>query len=396
MKILFLTPQLPYPAVSGGLIKTLKLIEYLSSDHDIEVGFFVKNESEIVRKDLHDFHEKTKVKFFYKVLDIERSGLNFIKSLIQRLPLSVFRNLSEEFINTCKLRSEECDLIFIDHFLMFQYVPQDWTKEIFLHQHNAEFIMWERYSETQSNIIKKIVIKLEAKRIKNYERMIIQKATTVFASPNDIEILTKISTREINFIETLHLGEEYLLNEPTLQFNETDFSILYVGTLTWEANRDGLVWFLKNIWPHLKSNFPKLIFKIIGKDNDPNLFSSWADDNQIIWYGFVDDLKPHYDSSRVFVAPLNFGSGIKVKVINALYRGIPTVTTAIGVEGLVLNNEVDIYFSNSAEVQVKYISELLTNDSTWKKVSISSRRKALELYSWESVLSKINKAINHD
>ena len=396
MKILFLTPQLPYPAVSGGLIKTLKMIQFLSNLHDVEVGFFIKEESIKVSEDLASFKKLVAVKVFHRNLNVERTGLNFLKSIMYKVPLSIYRNKDSAFAKLCKEKSQHYDVIFVDHFLMFQYVPEEWHKKIILHQHNAEFIMWDRYADTQHNVLKKILLRFESERIKKYEKYIIERATSVLASTNDIALLSSLSHRKINFTETLHLGDEELLEAPALVFEQTTFSLLYIGTLTWEANREGLLWFLKNVWSDLKKKFPALVFDIVGKNNDSAIFSEWLQDKQIKWHGFVDDLSPFYNNARVSVAPLNFGSGIKVKVINALYRGLPMVTTTIGVEGLVLKQGEEIFISDNSSEQCDYISMLLTDKVVWERFSTNSRAIAHSLYSWDGVLKKINQVIIDD
>lgn len=395
MKILFLTPLLPYPAISGGLIKTLKMIQFLSQSNLVEVGFFIKENSQESREHLEEFSDKVGVKYFFEYLNIERSALNFIKSIFNGIPMSVYRNKSISFNKLCDEKAINYDLVFVDHFLMHQYVPKNWEKKIILHQHNAEFLMWKRFAETQSSFLKKMLIRFESLRIKKYEKFIIENSSSVLASPNDIEILSQLTNKKDNFVETLHLGEEYLLSEADTEFEKTKKNILYIGTLSWEANKEGLVWFLRNVWPKVLEKHPDVMFDIIGKENDDNFFQEWKSDKRIRWHGFVEDLKPFYNDSRVFVAPLNFGSGIKVKVINALYRGIPTVTTSIGVEGLILKNNQDILVSNDSEEQFEQVSSLLTNKILWEKISKQSRLTARKLYSWESVLEKINKVVNN-
>lgn len=396
MKILFLTPQLPYPPVSGGLIKTLKMIKFLSTIHEIDLGFFLKDTSEITGLNLEAFKNEVNATSFYKYLNVERTGTNFLRSLFCKVPMSVYRNRDKEFLSQIEAKMNNYDIIFIDHFLMFQYVPKEWKKKVVLHQHNAEFIMWQRYAETQPNLIKKTLINFEAIRIKEYEKSILERSNVVLASTNDIELLSKITDKKIKFMETLHLGDESLLESPPLVFQKTQQAILYIGTLTWEANRDGLYWFLQNVWPRVKKNHPALIFNVIGKNNAPELFNEWGNDPQIKWHGFVEDLNVFYDNARISVAPLNFGSGIKVKVINALYRGLPMVTTEIGVEGLDLKNGQHIFISNDGEEQARQIETLLQDEIQWSKISSQSRAIALSLYSWEGVLQKINQAIQDD
>lgn len=397
MKILFLTPQMPYPAVSGGLIKTLKMIEYLAQYHEIELGFFEKENNEESLFALQEFKKNNaKLKIFSHYLSIGRGPVNFFKSVLAGLPLSLYRNRSESFKKTCEERMQNCDVIFIDHFLMFQYLPKNKTKKIIFHEHNAEYLMWERFGEGQANPLKKWVIKFEAARIRSAEKAMIEHADIILASPNDIEALTKISNKKINFKETFHLGEDSLLSESEIKFNQTEKSLLYIGTLTWEANREGLHWFLKEVWPELKREVPEINFTIIGKDNNPDYFKTWLSDPNIQWMGFVEDLRPFYSKARVFVSPLKFGSGIKVKVVSALYRGIPTVTTTIGAEGLNLINGEEIFYEDTALKQIECIKLLLAQEELWTKVAKKSRATAIAKYSWPGVLKTIKEVVEND
>lgn len=111
---------------------------------------------------------------------------------------------------------------------------------------------------------------------------------------------------------------------------------------------------------------------------------------------FVDDLRPFYSKSRVFVSPLNFGSGIKVKVISALYRGIPTVTTSIGVEGLNLINGEEIFYEDTPLKQVECIKLLMNHEELWTKISKKSRETAIAKYSWAGVLKTIKEVVEND
>lgn len=393
MKILFLTPQLPYPAISGGLIKTFKMIEFLSLHHELEVGFFIKDPNSL--KDLKHLQDRfPHVSFFYEFLNRPRTAMNFFKSLLFQRPLSVYRNSSSSFQRICLEKSEKCDVIFIDHFLMYQYVPDRSLKKIILHEHNAEYLMWERYASSQTNWLKKIIIQLESLRIRQYEKTIIENSTTVLAAPNDIEKLRSICVGPVNFVETYHLGEDYLLSEPDLIFDKTNKSLLYIGTLSWEANREGLYWFLENVWPNVVASSPDTHFDIIGKDPHPDYFRQWHNNPNITWHGFVDDLRSYYSKARVFVSPLNFGSGIKVKVVNALYRGLPCVTTQVGVEGLDLKYEEEIMVADDPLRQSQFILDLLQNRELWTKISRQSRRKANDVYSWDQVLKTIKKVVD--
>jgi len=391
-KILFLTPQLPYPANSGGLIKTQKLLEYFSNKYELHLCCFLKG-SNVLNPD--NYLTTTKIADVkYYSFEKKRTLANYLKSIIYHTPLSVYRNRSTEMFDFVKQKAMQVDTIFIDHFIMAQYVPKSFTGHVVLHQHNAEYVMWDRCAAYETNILKKLVLKYESKRIQAYERSICKFSAVILAAPNDITALMSLGISKDKFFETLHLGDEELIGLPNISYKDTEQSLLVIGSLDWEANRDGLLWFLRKVWPLLSKEYASLRFNIIGRNPGEEVENEVSRHDGISLLGFVDDLNQYYSSSRVFLAPLRFGSGIKVKIINALYRGIPISTTSIGAEGLAVETGRDIYIADSAEEMANQIAILLNDEQQWNEIRDNSRALARKYYTWDTTLKVADKALN--
>ncbi len=391
-KILFLTPTLPYPPVSGGVIKSNKVVQYLSERYELTVACLLKNEDKSFKA---EFQHNTKLKNLITLeLNIPRSVRNLLISNLQHIPLNLYRNKSKTFKEKIHTIADEFDVIFCDHYVMFQYIPEDYKGKVVLHQHNCEYLIWQRYAAIEKNWFKKLALYHQASRIRKYEQEICKKAMSILAAPNDTDELVMIGADRTKFYETYHLGDDLLLEQPDLSYEKTEKTLLYIGTLSWEANIDGLVWFNKEIWPRVKNNHPGIKLYIIGKHADIRLKEIAERDEQIELTGFVEDVEPYFRKSRVFITPLRFGSGIKVKVINALYRGIPCVTTSIGTEGLKVKDGESVYIKDQPEAFVKAIDTLLTNKDAWEKLSMNSRKIARQYYTWEAVLENIQHAID--
>ena len=390
-KILFITPTLPYPPVSGGVIKSNKVVHFLSEKYNLSIACLLKND-DIQHKD--EFLTTLKLSdFISQELDIPRTAKNLILSNIQGIPLNLFRNKSREFKEKVLAVVHQYDVIFCDHYVMFQYIPDDYKGKIILHEHNCEYLIWKRYANIERSVLKKVALLNQAYRIKKYEQEICRKATIILAAPNDTDELVKIGADKTKFLETYHLGDDNLLNEPALDFNKTEKALLYIGTLSWEANIDGLVWFCNEIWQSVKQQHPDIKLYIVGKKPDVRLKEIADKDNQIILTGFVENVEPYFQKSRIFITPLRFGSGIKVKVVNALYRGIPCVTTSIGTEGLKVKDGEDIFIKDNAAEYADAINTLLTDKNCWQRLSENSRAIATKYYTWNYVLENIEKAI---
>lgn len=391
-RILFLTHQLPYPPISGGVIKSLKLVEYLSARYDVQIISLQKeNDVEFVK----EFQATVSPAEFYSVpIHIPRSAVNYLRSLILRIPLSVYRNKTLEMKLMVEKKIDKVDVVFVDHFVMFQYVPKHFSGRVVLHQHNAEYIMWQGFSELEKNPFLKLAAYVESKRIKSYEKKICRCSDVVLAAPNDIENLSSIGISKKHFIETLHLGDEELLCAPDISFQQTGLSLLFIGSLDWEANRSGLLWFLQEVWPILTDRYQDLKFVIIGRNPGKNLQQEVKQLQRVELLGFVDDVESFYAQSRVFLAPLLFGSGIKVKIVNALYRGIPVSTTSVGAEGLDVISGNEIFIANKAGEMAKQIGILLEDEAKWTKFRNAGRALVRKKYTWNSTLLRVKEAVD--
>ena len=109
--------------------------------------------------------------------------------------------------------------------------------------------------------------------------------------------------------------------------------------------------------------------------------------------GFVQDLEPIYLEGRVSVAPLLFGSGMKVKVLDAMARGVPVVTTTIGAESIECKNGTHLMISNCPEQMSRDIQCLLSDEVLWKKLQSNSRSLIREKYTWEALLAEMHRVL---
>lgn len=392
-RILFITNQLPYPPVSGGTIKSWKLVEWMATRHELSVCTFLKGSD--AQHEAAFYDAVTLHAYYSEPIDIPRSPLNLLRSYILRIPLNLYRNRSSSFREHVEQMIPAHDIVFIDHYEMNQYVPINCSKRIVLHQHNAEYKIWEGFAAEESSPVRRLFAQIEARRIQLYEAAICRRADAILAAPNDAEHLSFPGVDKSRFFDTYHLGDEELLDLPLPENSQTEQHLLYVGTLTWEANIDGLLWFITNAWEALKARHPHLQWNIVGRDPDKRLLEAVAANPDIHLPGFVDNLEPFYAKSQAFVCPLRYGSGIKVKVVNAMYRGVPVVTTPTGAEGLdVTSNHMAVETSPIAMADA--ISALLNDPDLRHRRATRARELARERYSWDYVFEQLERALRVD
>jgi glycosyltransferase involved in cell wall biosynthesis len=387
-KILFLTTQLPFPPKSGGTVKSWNFVQFLAKHHQLSIGSLLKGDD---RNHLQQFNSAIAIQLLLtEDISISRNPLNLLKSYLLSPSLNVFRNTTTAFKTKVDSIADDFEIIIVDHYEMFQYVPKNFKGKVIMHTHNAEFMLWQRMGELSSNPIKKIILMLEASRVKKYEAHIFGLSDLVFSTPSDIELYRKNGFKTPKHSVTYHLGNDQLLQLKDLEFSATEKAITFIGTLSWEPNIDGLVWFIERCWAAIKTKHPDCKLYILGSSPDQRILNSAKKDSAIIFTGFVENLDDYLQKTRVYIAPLRFGSGMKVKVLEGLYRGVPTVSTSVGAEGLEIENKKEILIADDAADFSSACIELLQNEPLWQQLRDNSRKVAEEKYRWEPLFKKMN------
>ena len=389
--LLMISIELPYPPTSGGRMKSWNMLKFLSRHFDVGLACPLKYGTDKVS----EFQQQVPLgTFLTDEVQRPRSLGVLLKSYLQGIPINVYRSRSEKLAEKIARIAHHYDIILLDHYEAYQYVPANYQGRVIFHTHNATYLMWERFAKSCSNLLHRAASAIEARRVNHYEQQTTSQASLVFAAPNDIESLVKIGAVKDKCRVTYHLGDDSQLELPALQYDTSEKALLYVGTLNWEANVDGLMWFLQEAWPLIKNIHPDLHFYIVGANPDDRLVTLVANLDGVELTGFVDDLEDYFQRARVFVSPLRFGSGIKVKVLNAMSRGLPVVTTPVGAEGIDYTNLEHLAVTDCALKMVAYMDLVLRDQAVWERLEQCSRSLIAQRYTWNKVLGDMVSEIN--
>jgi GT2 family glycosyltransferase/glycosyltransferase involved in cell wall biosynthesis len=141
-------------------------------------------------------------------------------------------------------------------------------------------------------------------------------------------------------------------------------------------NADGLKWFVGSVWPKVRTAVPGVRLKITG--NAPPAVRQSIVDGAVEFTGLVPDLFDIYDSSRVAIAPLRYGAGLSIKVLEALRFGVPVVTTAIAGPDLDRLARDAVWMADSASGFAEGVVTLLTDAGEWQRRRRAMIRAGLE------------------
>jgi len=393
MRILFLTSEFPFPPDSGGRIKTHSLLEYLRSRHDVSLLCFRRSHLDARQERwAGDFGEVETIPLFR-----QRNALNLARSYVSRLPLSVERNrhplMADAVRRACAAASP--DAIFCDGWLMAQYVPRGWPGLRLLHEHNAEYVLWQRQAAMERNLLRRWLVRLESQRVRAYEATLLPLFDTVFAvSQQDRAALVAIGGDPARIRVLPNLPEPHLLLQPALSFASSEPLVLYFGTLSWLPNLQGLDRLLRRVWPVVRQECPEARLAIAGRGAPPEFQRAAQRTPGVTYLGPIDDPEPLYRRARVFVEATPSGGGTKLKVLNAMARGLPVAASPQAVEGIEALPNVHVMVGEDAQTLGQAILALLRDPVLWQRISENARCLIRDRYTAETAYLPLDEALS--
>jgi len=324
------------------------------------------------------------------------SPSKIVRGLIGPTPITVLNCWSSRSVAQLAgvLRSNQFDTVQIEGVHLVEYLPiireARGCPAIIVDLHNIESeIMW-RYAKTSGNWAKKIAAKRTAKLIERAEdRLLATCAThTVTSERERQKLLARRPGANIQVIPngvdtSFYTAKE--IAETCRQNGQTRWkqTILFVGSMDYHANIDGVIWFSRAAWPEIARNHPDMHFIIVGRDPAPEVRALASD--RIHVAGTVDDVRPFYASAVAAVVPLRSGSGTRLKILEAMAAGVPAVSTRLGAEGIDLEHDVHILLADSGPEMVAAVDRVASSDETRARLSLAARALVSRVYDWSII-----------
>ncbi|NCT63041.1 MAG: glycosyltransferase [Microcystis aeruginosa G13-01] len=193
-----------------------------------------------------------------------------------------------------------------------------------------------------------------------------QAEATVVVTEDEKQVLSSLGVKNVWVIPNIH--EEISLSEK-VAFDQRA-GLVFIGSYNHPPNIDAVKWLCLEIMPLVWASRPDITVNLLGsnlKDEVKELAS-----DKVIVTGYVPEVEPYFQKSRVFVAPLRFGAGMKGKIGQSLSLGLPTITTKIGAEGMGLIDHQDVLIADTDEEFAQAVIELYDNMELWQKLADNS------------------------
>lgn len=335
MRILQLSNKSPWPPQEGGPIAMNALITGLQHDgHEVHVLTMSTDKYPVDPKGIPaEYALKTNFKSVY--LDTRVKALDAFINLFSGSSYNIQRFISSDFSQelTLALKANQYDVVLMESLFVTPYinvVRENSKACIILRAHNIEHRIWERLAMATSNPLKKIYLKLLASRLLKYEKSVIPTVDGIAAiTDKDAAFFRKCdNTTMVRVVPFGIMPESYIY---THQQGRT-ISLCHIGSMDWMPNQEGIKWFLMKCWSGLHTVFPDLKLLLAGR-NMPAWFkrNTWPNVEIV---GEVEDAQSFICNHPVMVVPLLSGSGVRVKIIEAMALGRTVITTTTGAEGI--------------------------------------------------------------
>lgn len=390
MKILLITSKPIFPIVDGGCRASYNFLQLLlSGGHDVK-NITISTHKHPFKKDEFpkDLFEQLQPIDFK--IDTSVKTLDAILSLIKGKSYNFERFCDQSFIDLVlnEISSREYDTVIFDGLYStapFEQLRENFSGKILLRAHNVEYKIWHQLSEHTSNPFRKWYYSKLSRQLKKVEQRIYSTIDVIITITTIDE---KILNKEFNPKETLTIPYTQPEVTATKTYECTD--LFHLGSMSWEPNKEAVRILKTDIFPKIRESIPTIKLKIAGSQMDLNEYDD--PENGINAVGFIEDLESWYQAQGIFVSPIQSGSGIRIKILEAMNHGIPVITTKIGALGI--SDEGQLIIAESNDEIIEKAIALSSNESLRKELGQKAAQFIRNHYSVEKTSNRLNSVLN--
>lgn len=396
MKILMVTPYVPYPPSSGGQIRTLNLLKHLSENNEITLVALYKNLAE------REYYSYLK-KYCKKIYLCQRPEKpwqfnNIFKTIFSFYPFLVIRNFSPEASKIIDdlLERERFDVIHAETFYVMPHIPKTQTPIVLVEQ-TIEYNVYKHFVNSLPWYLRLFFyFDIDIMKLKYWEKHFWKKADIVVAvsTPDEKIIKTQDDKIETSVIPN-GAGDEMIVKSIEKK-NIISPVVFFQGNFFWLQNVEAARFIIDTISPLLFQDQSRLTIKIAGQ-NAQKIGTVENKNIKIIniAHGDSSKVKKLFEQANIFIAPIFGPGGTRLKILAAMGSGVPVVSTETGVEGLDVRDGEHVLIAQTPQDFKNQIHRIVSDPALYEKI----RRNAYELvkkkYQWKQIAKKLESLYNH-
>ena len=391
MKILLITHLAPFPQNSGYPIVVGNTIRGLiNSGH--QVSLFSLNP----QKQKHHIQDPAdelmgQINYYCHHIDTSISLKHAIMGLFNRKLYTVDRYYHHEFERLLVKEAENggYDIIQFEGLFVTPYlqaVRKATQAKCVYRAHHIEYLVWERLSKQKNDPVKKLYLRMIAKRIKQYElkQFGLFHAVAVFTNQDKETIQESQSNIPV---EILPVGLDLPRYQP--DYRKLEFpSLFFLGAMDWMPNHEGIEWFLENFSKEITDGDLRARFYVAGNDI-PERFDDYEVVGKIFIHGEVDDALEFVNTKAIMIVPLLSGGGMRVKIVEGMAMQKCIISTSLGAEGINYKHGENILIANTPQEFHRAIKRCITDENYCKRIGTSARKLVEEQHDTHKITERL-------
>ncbi len=393
MKLLWVKTDFLHPTTRGGQIRTLEIVKRLHRRNEVHyIAFDNPAQPEGLQRAgeystraypiAHEAPSKRSVKFLGQLAG----------GLVSSLPVAISRWKSGRMraaIDELCAR-EPFDAIVCDFLAPAPNCPA--LERCVLFQHNVETMIWRRHVEHAADPLRRAYLKLQAKRMEAYEGEVCRKVKRVIAvSDTDAKMMRDMFGIGDAPVAATGVDTEYFA--PRGESSPAAYDLVFVGSMDWLPNTDGMKYFTGSILPLIRRTIPECRLAIVGRTPAPEILAMAAADPKIKVTGTVADVRPYLWGAKMSIVPLRIGGGTRLKIYESMAAGCPVVSTTIGAEGLSVSHPGEIRLADTPEPFAAECIRLMQSEEERRTLAEAAYRLVRERFSWDIMAGEFEKML---
>ena len=385
MRILWVKAGKLLPVDTGGKIRSFNLIRELHARNEVTLLSYYAGPPD------RDY-EQAVVETFPRAVAVHTGipdgsfvarTLDYAKRLIWPAPYAVtkHRATSVRRLITAWDSERRFDVLICDFLAASLNFPRHPLTPTILFQHNVESILWRRQADTERHPVRRAVFQLEAAKMGRYERAAVRGFDHIIAvSGADRSAMSAMTAPER--ITVVPTGVDTKAFRPTVRPEHLDPIVLFVGSMDWEPNIDGVHYFVETMWPAIRAAVPGARFQVVGRNPAVSITRLASQSVEIV--GTVPSVIEYLHRAAAVVVPLRVGGGTRLKIYEAMAAGKAVISTTIGAEGLDYQDDRDILIADTPSVFADKVIRVL-RDAQYRRALENAALAFAAERDWSSI-----------
>lgn len=388
MRILWLKTELLHPIDKGARIRTYHMLRALVRHHHITYLTLDDGNAapDAVERASEYATEVVRVPFDPAARRSPRFFAELAWTLGSPLPYALWKYRTQPFRRALQnqVDSGAFDVVVCDFLSPAVNIAGRLPVPMVLFQHNVEAEIWRRHAETARRPWTRGYFGLQWRRMERFEKAACRRFDLVVAV-SEVDANLMRSSYGVERLVTVPTGVDADYYRPSGQEAVDPHHIVFVGSMDWMPNEDGVLFFTREVWPGLKRALPQATLTVVGRKPPSRVRALAEEFPGVIVTGSVPDVRPYLERAGLVVVPLRVGSGTRLKIYEALAMERPVVSTRIGAEGLPLVDGEHIALADSAAELTRRCLALLEDRAAARRLGRNGAAFVRSRFGWDQV-----------